>query len=70
MDLGPGLKPDDIAVESLKAVFQERFHPGPVRDEGQAGPALRLAVDPHAVEVGEATDKEKSTLAAQAYRLS
>ena len=69
LDLAPGVKPDDIAVVSLKELLQERFHLALSEAKGKGGPALQLAIDPHAVEVGEATDKEKSTLAEQAYRI-
>ena len=69
LELGPGVKPDDIAVESLRDELQERFHLALSEAKGKGGPVLKLALDPHAVEVGEATDKEKAALAEQAYRM-
>ena len=67
LELGTGVKADDVAVESLKEELQERFHL--VLSEEKVGPRLRLAIDPRAVEVGEATDREKSALGEQAYRM-
>ena len=67
LELGTGVKTDDVAVESLKEELQERFHL--VLSEEKVGPRLWLAIDPRAVEVGEATDREKSALGEQAYRM-
>jgi len=61
LELGPGVKANDIAVESLE--LQERFHIALSEAKGKGGPSLKLAIDPRSVEVGDATDKEKSTLA-------
>jgi hypothetical protein len=69
LELGAGVEANDAAVESLKGELQERFHLALSEAKGKSGPTLRLAVDPHAVEVGEARDKDKSALAEQAYRL-
>ncbi|HXX23519.1 MAG TPA: glycoside hydrolase family 20 zincin-like fold domain-containing protein [Terriglobia bacterium] len=69
LELAPGVQPDDIAVLSLQEELQERFHLALTEAKGKGGSSLRLAIDPHAVEVGDATDKEKSVLAEQAYRL-
>src|SRR5271157_6279915 len=69
LELGPGVKADDVAVESLREELQERFHIALPEAKGKGGSVLKLGIDPHAVEVGEATDKEKSTLAEQAYRM-
>ena len=60
LELAPGVMPDDIAVQSLKQELQERFHLALTQAKGKAGPSLRLVIDPHAVEVGDTTDKEKS----------
>ncbi|MGA2983480.1 MAG: beta-N-acetylhexosaminidase [Terriglobia bacterium] len=69
LELCPGVKPDDVAVASLKEELQERFHLALSEAKGKGGASLRLTIDPHVVEVGEATDKEKSALAKQAYRM-
>ena len=69
LELRAGLKADDIAVVSLKDELQERFHFAFSEAKGKGGPSLKLEIDPHAVEVGEATDKEKAILAEQAYRM-
>ena len=67
--LASGAKADDVAVVSLKDELTERLHLALVEAKAKGGPLLRMAIDPHAVEVGEATDKEKGLLAEQAYRL-
>ncbi|HTS70576.1 MAG TPA: beta-N-acetylhexosaminidase [Terriglobia bacterium] len=67
--LASGVKDDDVAVVSLKDELTERLHLALVEAKAKGGPLLRMAIDPHAVEVGEATDKEKGLLAEQAYRL-
>jgi len=69
LEMGPGVKADDVAVVGLKEEFRERFHLALSEAKGKGGASLKLAIDPHAVEVGEATDREKSTLAEQAYRM-
>ena len=53
----------------MKEELQERFHFALSEVKGKGGASLKLAIDPHAVEVGEATDREKSALAEQAYRM-
>ena len=67
LELGPGVKADDIAVASLKEELQERFHLALSEAKGEVGPRLKLAIAPQAVEVGEATDREKTALGEQAY---
>ena len=69
LELAPGVQPDDIAVESLKQELQERFHLALGEAKGKSGPSLKLAIDPQAVEIGAATDRQKSVLAEQAYRI-
>jgi hexosaminidase len=67
VELGAGIKPDDIAVQSLKRELQERFQIT-LGGSGSSG-AVRLAVTPNAVEIGSAEDANKAALAEQAYRL-
>ncbi|MGO8789921.1 MAG: beta-N-acetylhexosaminidase [Terriglobia bacterium] len=69
LELGPGVKADDIAVVSLREELSERFHLVLAEGKGKGGSTLKLALDPHAVEVGEATDREKSAIAEQAYHI-
>ena len=69
LELGPGVKASDIAVGSLKKELQERFHLALLEAKGEVGPRLKLAIAPQAVEVGEATDREKTALGEQAYRM-
>ena len=67
VEVGPGVAPSDVAVETLKEGLQERY--GLKLGEHGSGPAIRLEVQPNSVAVGEAQDKDKAALAAQAYRL-
>jgi len=69
LELGPGVKADDVAVTGLGEGLRERFlfalSEGKVKGAG----AIRLAIDPQAVEVGEARDRDRAALAEQAYRI-
>ena len=69
LQLGPGVKADDIAVVSLKEELQERFHLALSEAKGKGGSILSMGIDPHAVEVGVATDNNKAALAEQAYKM-
>jgi len=66
-----GLAPDDIAVTTLKEEFRSRC--GLRLAEGRRGQDLpgeiRLSVTPGSVTIGEALDRDKASLAEQAYRL-
>ena len=68
----PGVKADDVAIESLNDQLAERFRitlADPKAPRGQGG-IIRLAIAPGSVAVGKAADKNKSGLADQAYHLS
>jgi hexosaminidase len=67
LQLGPGIKPDDIAVQSLNQELQERFQLT-LGTSGSSGP-VRLAVAPNAVKIGSAEDANKAALQEQAYRM-
>jgi hypothetical protein len=69
LQLASGVKADDIAVRSLKQELQERDHVALREASAKGGSVLRLAIDPRAVEIGAAIDKEKGKLAEQAYRM-
>ena len=67
-----GVKENDVAVESLKASLASRFHlslpeTGPSR---LGAGVIRMNLRPKSVSVGQAIDKDKPTLAEQAYRLT
>ncbi len=70
LELAPDVPTSDIAVQTLKEGLQSRFGVT-VREGGRGGAAgtLRLEIEPQAVPVGEATDRERGVLAQQAYRL-
>lgn len=65
--LGKGVKPDDVAVETLQNGLEERD--GITLETRGQGKAIELAIQPESVEVGQAADDDKHTLAEQAYRL-
>ena len=68
LELGPGVKPDDISLQSLKEELQERFHLT-LGVSGSAAGVVHLAVAPSAVKIGTAQDTNKSALTEQAYRM-
>ena len=67
LELGRGVKPDDVAVESLKEGLDLR-HGIALEMRGQ-GRAINLVIAPGAVEIGQAADKNTQALEAQAYKL-
>jgi len=69
LELGAGIKADDVAVQSLQEGLRERFHFALAEGKGKGGGSLKLEIDPQAVAVGEATDRQKAALAEQAYRM-
>ena len=68
LELGPGVKKEDLAVEALKEDLESRFH---LHFTGQRTGAavLRLAMAPNSVQIGAAQDRDKKAIASQAYRL-
>jgi hexosaminidase len=67
LELGRGVDPNSVAVEALKEGLEGRY--GFRWADGGSGPAIRLAVQPGSVLVGDAQDKDKEALAEQAYKL-
>ncbi len=71
MELGAGVKADDVAVESLKDGLSSRGRVM-LETEGRGhaqGKVIALAIQPGSVQIGEATDKNKASLEEQAYKL-
>jgi len=67
LELGRGIEPNSVAVEVLKEGLAERRG---LKLAGRgSGPAIRLEIQSGSVSVGEAQDKQKEALAAQAYQL-
>jgi hypothetical protein len=71
LELGRGVEPRDIAVESLKEDLKSRDQIVLTeRREASANVGvLHLAISPRSVEIGEAADADKNLLAEQAYRI-
>ncbi|MBI1982977.1 MAG: beta-N-acetylhexosaminidase, partial [Acidobacteria bacterium] len=70
VELGAGVRADDVAVESLREDLRSRFGLtlSAAGARGAAG-VVRLAVAPNSVSIGEALDRDKAVLAEQAYKL-
>jgi hexosaminidase len=70
LELAAGVPSNDVAVENLKQELAERAHI--TLAEKRTGPSgiLKLSVAPNSVMMGDAADRDKSTLAEQAYKLS
>jgi hexosaminidase len=69
LELGQGVKHDDIAVQSLSEQLQERFQLALSSSNAKLG-VLRLAIVPKTVTIGAATDSNQAALAKQAYRMT
>jgi hexosaminidase len=69
LQLGSGITRDDIAVQSLNQLLQQRFQLTLGAPQVNVGMLLQLCVTPGAVAVDQATDSDKATVAAQAYRI-
>ena len=67
LQLGQGVKADDVAVESLKEGLDTRH--GVALETRGRGNAIELAIQPGSVAIGKAADKNKPALEAQAYKL-
>ena len=72
LQLGPGVPRNDTAVESLTGELESRHHLTLTRSEGSSPPGgtLRLTVIPHSITIGQATDRDKSAIAEQAYKIT
>jgi hexosaminidase len=68
LESGPGIKLDDIAIQSLKQGFEERFGMTLSGSRDAVG-VVRLAVAPNQVPVGGTIDRDKKAIEEQAYRL-
>jgi len=70
--IGPGVNADSSALEALKEGFESRHgvRVSAGTNAGQGGPAIVLSIQPGAVEIGAAQDRDRAALAAQAYRIT
>ncbi|HKT12353.1 MAG TPA: beta-N-acetylhexosaminidase, partial [Terriglobia bacterium] len=67
LELGQGVKADDVAVESLKHGLGTRH--GITLETRGRGKAITLVIQPGSVKIGQAADKDSQALEEQAYRL-
>ncbi|MDB5356617.1 MAG: hypothetical protein JWN24_3070 [Phycisphaerales bacterium] len=67
--IGLGLKEDDVAVVALKEGLESR-HALRLKIGANDGPAIVLSIQPASVEIGDAQDRDRPALAAQAYRIT
>ncbi len=70
--ISPGIKPDDVAIGSLKDQLAERFRLtlSDAKSPRAQGGIIRLAISSGSVAVGEATDRNQPGLEEQAYHLN
>lgn len=67
---GKGVSANDIAVEILKQELRTRFQLSlQAAQAAQNTPALLLEIDPGAVAIGEALDRDREVLAREAYKM-
>ena len=67
LELGQGVKLDNVAVTSLKDGLKSRD--GVKLETRGRGKTIELAIKPGSVEIGRATDKNRGALKEQAYKL-
>jgi len=67
LELGKGVKTDDVAVESLKEGLEKRH--GITLETHGRGKTIELEIQPGSVEIGQAADKDRQALEKQAYSL-
>lgn len=67
LEAGAGVAKDSAAVQALQETFGSRFSRS--HGAGVSAPAVRLEVRRGSVQPGQALDKDKEEIAAQAYRL-
>jgi hexosaminidase len=70
LELASGIPSNDVAVESLKQQLADRDHITLAEKGAGAVGVLKLSVAPNSVMVGDTADRDKATLAEQAYKLS
>jgi hexosaminidase len=68
VEIGPGIKSGDVAVESLNLGLSERFHLA-LNGSSKTSKVLSLGVAANSVSIGASTDKNRSALAEQAYKI-
>jgi hexosaminidase len=69
LELAANVPPTDVAVESLKQELTERHHIAFAGNNTGTAGVLKLGVAPNSVTVGDTTDRDKSSLAEQAYKI-
>ena len=71
LELGRGVDPNDVAVQSLKEDLKSRFRVtlSVVRGKRIESQTVRLVILPSSVTIGQAADRDKNALAEQAYRI-
>jgi hexosaminidase len=68
LELGPGIRESDTAVQALREDLDSRFHLRLGERRTGAG-VLRLTIAPDSVTIGAAQDRDKNAIAAQAYKI-
>lgn len=71
-EIGSGVQPNDVALQSLNGQLASRNHLTlQAREEkAQSAGVLRLEIAPHSIPLGPTTDRDRNAVAAQAYQIS
>jgi hypothetical protein len=69
LDLGHGVDPADVAVESLREGLKSRWSVALATHRSGDAKVLRLAILTKALDIGEAVDRDRDRLAGQAYKI-
>lgn len=71
LELAHGVDPNDVAVQSLKEDLKSRSGVtlSAVSGKRTESQTVRLAILPNSVAIGQAADRDKNALAAQAYKI-
>ena len=69
LNVGSGVKADDVAVESLKEGLSERFSVTLANGGRSRSQMIELAIQPGSVKIGQSTDTSKAAIEEQAYKL-
>src|SRR5262249_30812152 len=67
LEIGPGVNIKEVAIETLQQDLDSRFHLQ--LGVGRSGPVLLLQMTPNSVSIGPTQDRDKKSIAEQAYSL-
>src|ERR1700730_8886603 len=68
LDIGPGIKENDVAIAALREDLESRFHLK-FGAHGTGGGVLHLKMAANSVAPGPTQDKDRNAIAEQAYKI-